>query len=642
VAETPSFFTEELFRELGEHLPDFVWVRDVESGRVLYVNPSWERVTGRPAPIGEHYSEFFAPIHPDDIERAREAARRSPLGGYDELLRFVHVSGSIRWVHLRTFPIRDASGRVYRVAGVGEDVTDVQRAREAHEATETKFRALVEHSTDVIAVIGPDATFQYLSPAFETVVGSPASEWLGRPSPDLVWPDDLERAMRLLREILDSPGRVIAWELRVRHRDGSWRWLEGASTNYTSDPAVAGIVVTCRDVTERRARDGAFRSMQQQLLQSQKMESVGRLAGGVAHDFNNLLTVITGNASLAKLDLRRDDPLWASLDRIEEASHSAASLTEQLLAFSRKQIVAPKVISLNAVIARTERMLTRLISEEVALETRLAPDLDSVRVDPAQVEQVLVNLAVNARDAMPEGGRLTIETANRRSGGEDARESGHDPSGDYVMLAVTDTGSGMTSEVRQRVFEPFFTTKEEGKGTGLGLSIVYGIVTQNGGQIEVSSEVGTGTTFTIYLPRVDAGPEAETEPTVAHTLGGSETVLLVEDAEPVRAFAAKVLTRLGYEVRACADGVEALEAVERLEYPVRLLVTDVVMPGMNGQVLAERVRASRPDVKVLFTSGYTGSVIFDHGVLDDGVDFLPKPYGAEDLARRVREVLDRA
>ena len=410
--------------------------------------------------------------------------------------------------------------------------------------------------------------------------------------------------------------------------DGSTRSFE-----LRIQPCEAGLVILSIDVTDGR-------KLEEQLRHAQKMEAVGRLAGSVAHDFNNMLSVILSYSSMLLDDLKPVDPLRADVDAIRKAGEKAAELTRQLLAFSRQQVLAPRVVDLNDVLGECERMLRRLLGADIELVTRYDRNLAKVKVDPNQMDQVVMNLVINARDAMPNGGKLTIETRNvilDRT--YVANHLGVTP-GPHVMLAVSDTGVGMDKEMQARIFEPFFTTKDKGKGTGLGLSTVFGIVRQSGGNVWVYSEPGSGTTFKVHLPcadPVEVEPEELVQPT---TLTGTETVLLVEDQEEVQQVAREILRRYGYHVLEAKNAGEALLSCERHPRTIHLLLTDVVMPQMNGRELADRLVQVRPELKVLFMSGYTENAIVHHGILDSGVAYIQKPIVPESLARRVREVLD--
>lgn len=400
------------------------------------------------------------------------------------------------------------------------------------------------------------------------------------------------------------------------------------------------VLVCLEDITPLKRAQEDKAELQGQLRQAQKMEAIGQLAGGVAHDFNNILTVISGCAQLALIDVRAGDPLKGYLEEIKRASDRAASLTRQLLAFSRKQAFEPKVLDFNQVLKRLDKMLSRLIGEDIMLEFRPAEPLGKVKADPGQIEQVIINLALNARDAMPKGGKLLIETANVELDEVYARRHVNVAPGSYVMVSVSDTGVGMSQDVRERLFEPFFTTKEQGKGTGLGLSTVYGIVNQSGGSIWVYSEPGQGATFKIYLPRVDEPLDDLRKEAAGEIPRGSETVLLVEDEETVRNLAVRVLAGLGYRVLEAPDGGVAFELGGQYREPIHLLLTDVVMPGMSGRELALRLLEIHPEAKVLYMSGYTDDAIVSHGVLSPGVGFIQKPFTLEGLSRKVREVLD--
>jgi two-component system cell cycle sensor histidine kinase/response regulator CckA len=402
-------------------------------------------------------------------------------------------------------------------------------------------------------------------------------------------------------------------------------------------------IAALRNRDEKERAEKVLEKTQEQFLQAQKMEAVGRLAGGVAHDFNNLLTVISGYADLLLDGMATGSTPRGQLEEIRRAADRATRLTRQLLAFSRKQIFTPRIVNLNAVVTAAEDMLSRLLGEDIGLTANLAPSLGHVKADPVQIEQVIMNLAVNARDAMPKGGRLMIETSNVDLDEEYTRSHPYIEPGNYVLLALSDTGCGMDAETQSHIFEPFFTTKARGKGTGLGLSTAYGIIKQSGGYVNVYSEVGRGTTFKLYLRRVDEPIEVEAPPAgPAAGVEGTETILLVEDEPAVRELAEKTLRSGGYTVLAAGEYIEALALSNRHSGTIHLLVTDVIMPGLNGRELAECLHALRPQMRVLFVSGYTADAIAQHGILDEGVAFLPKPFSPRDLLVRVRQTLDSA
>jgi signal transduction histidine kinase len=443
-----------------------------------------------------------------------------------------------------------------------------------------------------------------------------------------------------LRKVKRLYGTAEIGNDTVLFKDG--RLFERYTMPMMEGGSVVGRLWSFRDVTGRRKAEEEKERLRAQLQQAMKMEAVGRLAGGVAHDFNNLLTAIMGNVSLAGMKLSPTDPARSLLVEANKAAESAASLTQQLLAFSRKQIIQPKNLDLNAQIAEMKKMLVRLIGENIELKTVPGADLGPVRIDAGQFEQILANLAVNARDAMPGSGKLLIETANVELDEAYGVTHPYVRPGRFVMLAVSDTGHGMSAEVRRQIFEPFFTTKPKGTGTGLGLSTIYGVVKQANGSIEVYSEVGRGTTFKIYLPRVEGEAARPKESSAPMELqGGSETVLLVEDEEIVRNLGVRILSGLGYRVMHAGNGDEAIELARDHGERIDLLMTDVVMPGMSGRELANRLACLHPETRMLFTSGYTDNAIVHHGVLDEGVSFIGKPYSHSALARKVREVLDQ-
>jgi two-component system, cell cycle sensor histidine kinase and response regulator CckA len=462
----------------------------------------------------------------------------------------------------------------------------------------------------------------------EEEISDDISEWRNR-----VHPEDLDGVMQALQEYIRGARSTYVSEFRLRHKDGSYRHILARGSKLLDENGKpVRILGSHVDITERT-------QLQAQFLQAQKMASVGQLAGGVAHDFNNLLTVIIGTVDLALVDLRADDPLRAHLDQVLQSARRASLLTQQLLAFSRQQILHPKVIDLNSVVAEMQSMLRRLIGENITLQFLPAQELDCVRADPGQISQVILNLAVNARDAMPTGGTLTIELRNVELDKEYASAHVSVEPGRYVMLCVSDTGTGMSEATRLRIFEPFFTTKPAGKGTGLGLSTVYGIVTQSGGSIAAYSEVGLGTTFKIYLPGVEAAPRDE-PPRVPTRAAGTETVLVVEDEPAVRALATRALESAGYSVLSAGTGEEALRILGHHAGPVHLMMTDVVLPGIGGPLLAAQTASSHPQMKVLYASGYTDDAILRHGVLANPAHFLSKPYSLADLHRAVRDALD--
>jgi PAS domain S-box-containing protein len=475
------------------------------------------------------------------------------------------------------------------------------------------------------------------------MLGFTAEEMIGRP----VWTFNVEEevAREQVRAKLAGalpPG--VNLERTYRRKDGStFPGLCQDRLILDETGRIKGIRCTIQDITKLKQAEEHKASLEEQLRQSQKMEAIGRLAGGIAHDFNNLLTVINGYIHLSLLDLAPDDPMKGNIDQIQGAANRASNLTRQLLAFSRRQILDPKVLDLNGVLRDLYQILRRVIGEDIELVTLLDENAGRVKADPGQIEQVIMNLAVNARDAIPNGGNLIIEIADVELDKEYARSHVSVKPGPYVRLTVSDTGVGMTPEVRERIFEPFFTTKESGKGTGLGLSTVYGIVKQSGGNIWVYSEPGHGTVFKIYLPRVDepaAGREGE-KMELKESPCGNERILLVEDEEAVRELAAEFLRRHGYTVLEAQDGEGALLICGDHRGPIDLLLTDVVMPGMSARELSERLVSLRPETKVLYMSGYTDDAIVHQGILEKGIDFIQKPFSLAGLAKRVREVLDK-
>jgi PAS domain S-box-containing protein len=530
-------------------------------------------------------------------------------------------------------PVRDEAGAVARFVATKQDVTARKRAEAALRASEERFRSLVDHLDTLVYTTDLDGRVVFVNHAIERF-GFTVADMLGRVAIELVHPDDRAaldrtRADRLDAARPDSPEQVL--EFRLVDGAGKPRFVRATNRPIYTDGRLTGLTSVLVDLTEQHEAEEKLRA-------AQKMEAVGRLAGGVAHDFNNLLSVIGSYTDLALEGLHPSDPLRADLEEVRAAATRAEQLTRQLLAFSRRQVLQPKPTSLTDLARGLEKMLGRLIGEDIALELDLAPGLPQTLADPGQLEQVLMNLAVNARDAMPDGGRLVIATREVELAPRRAAASGVAP-GRYVELAVTDTGSGMDAATRARVFEPFFTTKGLGKGTGLGLSTVYGIVAQSGGGIEVDSAPGRGATFRVHLPRHDAPtPAAAKASSPAPSARGHETVLVVEDEPAVRDIARRILDAAGYRVLTAAGPAEALLTAEQDGASIDLVVTDVVMPGMNGRELAARIGPLCPHADVLFMSGYTDDSLERHGVL--GPTFLQKPFTARALAAKVRAVLD--
>jgi two-component system cell cycle sensor histidine kinase/response regulator CckA len=517
------------------------------------------------------------------------------------------------------------------------DLSQHQQAEKARADAETKYRMLVEHVNAItyIAEIGINGKWYYISPQVENILGYTPEEWLALSSnwDQHIHPDDLP--IVIAAEEQSRNGFPFQAEFRVRRKDGREVWLSDTAVivqGSDSHPVMEGIMV---DITERKA-------LETQLQQSRKMEAVGRLAGGIAHDFNNLLTIISGYTEMALSRPHLPSEAHADIERIENASGRAAALVRQLLAFSRKQVMQPKILDLNKIVLNLDSLLRRLMDERIEMVTRVKDDLGKVKADPAQVEQVIMNLVVNARDAMPEGGRLVVETCNTDLDANYAVDHVSVRPGRYVMLAVSDTGVGMDRQTVAHIFEPFFTTKESGRGTGLGLSTVYGIVKQSGGYIWVYSEPGKGSTFKVYLPRVDEVAEAVGAAQAApRAERGTETILIVEDEEAVRELIQTVLTEKGYDVIPSRDPQHAEQIAERFAGEIHLLLTDMVMPGTSGRELAERISAKRRGIRVLFMSGYTDNVITSGGMLEEGLAFLQKPFSPAALVQKVREVLSQ-
>ena len=689
------------FRQLAENINEVFWMAAPDLHEMLYVSPAYEAIWGRTCEsLYERRDSFFDVIHHEDRNRVRTVFERLRQGeNRDEQYRIVRPDGSIRWIRDRAFAVKDEEGSVIQVVGIAEDITERRmaegRIREADQRAIKEYERLLDRLAHLASAFGTARDIQTifralrdfslaLTPSFALVVclydegrsvrngvylfsngkefdpsgvepiqvrQGPVSRAIktsqvvtcndyqaelgGRTHVGVGFDEDDKQPLSALIAPMTIMGRTVGTIEVQSYALGAYTQEHTTAMRLAANLA-ANAIENVRLIEQERAKE-------EQLRQSQKMEAVGRLAGGVAHDFNNLLTAITGYSDLTLRRLEENNPLRRNIEEIRKAADRAANLTRQLLAFSRKQVLQPKVLNLNDVVSDMDKMLRRLIGEDIDLLCIPEPGLGCTKADPGQIEQVIMNLVVNSRDAMPRGGKLTIETQNVCLDDVYASEHVSIQPGAYVMLIISDTGCGMDSETQARIFEPFFTTKEQGKGTGLGLSTVYGIVKQSGGYIWVYSEVGRGTTFKIYLPRVDGEVQHE----IAHKLlaplpQGTETVLLVEDESMVRRMARQVLELNGYHMLEASGAQEAIEICGQYDMTIHLLLTDVVMPQMGGKELSDKIRTLRPQIKVLFMSGYTNDAIVHHGVLDRNVAFLQKPFVPSALAHKVREVLDKS
>ena len=623
--------TTERFRQLADNIPEVFFVMDAQLRETLYINPAYERIWGRtPRSLYDDPRSFIEPVVAEDRDRLLTYIDQIQRGEVRPNIEFnvTHPDGATRSVLAHAVPIRNDAGEVYRISGVAVDVTERRAAQLALEESVERFRKLTEASFDGIWIAGEGLTREVNRGFLEIFGYEHEDEVVGRPVLDFVAPESRQMVHQRVAANIEGTHELVG----VR-KDGGKILLEATARAHTID-GKPGRITALRDLTERR-------TLEEQYRQAQKMEAVGRLAGGVAHDFNNLLTVITAYTDMLLAEFGNEDPRRSDLEEVRKAADRAVGLTRQLLAFSRQQVLEPKLLLLEEVVQQTQKLLMHIIGEDIELATEFGTAACFVHMDRGQLEQVIMNLAVNARDAMPTGGKLTIETAVVDLDVDYATAHWPATTGRYAMLAMSDTGIGMDEATRARIFEPFFTTKEPGKGTGLGLATVYGIVKQSGGFIWAYSEPGEGATFKIYLPlqedtTVPTGDEHVPQPAQR----GTETVLLVEDSQAVRNIARRMLEQHGYHVIDAPSAKAALELAAGLERPVHLLLTDVVMPEMSGRKLAEAFAAYQPQAKVLYMSGYTDDAVIRHGVLAAKTPFLQKPFSPIALATRVREVLD--
>ena len=632
--------SETYYRALIENASDLISILDSE-GKMRFQSPSIKRILGYDSGelIGNLNFDF---LHPDDSEKARQAiveVVRNPSKPVEVEVRFRHKKGY--WRHfactltnlLDNFAIKGIVSNAF-------DITERKQTEEALRESEERYRILFDSNPLPMWVVEAETlNFLAVNDAAIKHYGYSYEEFLAMSLANVHLPEDVPDLMKNLADPTSPVYRADVW--KHRRKDETTIDVEITSHDLMFSGKRARLVLI-NDITEQKWAEEALRQSEEQLRQSQKLESVGRLAGGIAHDFNNMLTAINGYSDLILARLAADDPIRRNVEEIKKAGVRSAELTHQLLAFSRRQILQAKVLDLNKVISDTIIMLQRLIGEDIHLIASLSPEIGLIEADPGQLSQVILNLVVNSRDAMPKGGSIVIETESVYLDEQYAGQHISAKPGDYVMLAVSDTGTGMDEETRKQIFEPFFTTKEIGKGTGLGLSTVYGIVKQSGGNIWVYSEIGKGTTFKIYLPIMSQNA-AVAEKTIEsiELQKGSETILLVEDEDVVRNLSREVLELCGYKVIEAENGLAALAICEKYGGEIDMLMTDVVMPQMGGRELAQTLLESYPQMRVLFTSGYTDDAIVRHGILDVGTNFIQKPFTFENLARKIRELFDK-
>ncbi len=626
---------------------DAVIVTDDKS-LITFMNPVAETLTGWKLKdaLGTNLAEVFKIVSPENRTAAQPASRNGDAANYSLLIasdgREIPIDDSAA-------PIRDENGNLTGAVLVFRDISSRQQAEaELHrrfvqlQHSEERYRALYDDNPAMYFTVDISGKILSVNQFGADQLGYKVEELVGQSVLEVFYEEDKSTAQQNLAAWLQNPEQIAPCELRKVRKDGTLLWVKELPRVVRDSDGRQVVLIVCEDITKSKEMEEALRQREEQLRQAHKMEAIGRLAGGVAHDFNNMLTAIIGTAEMTMLELNRDHPVRKELKGIKQTADRAANLARQLLTFARRQIIAPSLLNLNDVLLNLDKLLHRLAGEGVELAISTAPDLGFVKVDSGQIEQMIINLAINARDTMPHGGKLTIETANVTLDEAHARQHPEVAPGEYVMLLVRDTGAGMTEEVKKHLFEPFFSAEDTGKGTGLGLATAYGVVKQNHGHILVDSAPGQGTAFRIYLPRLaDAGIVPEYDQSHVPS-PGTETVLLVEDEPGVREVAARLLRERGYHVLVAANGDEAVQmAKAHAKDKIHLLITDVVMPRLSGKMVADQLKALQPDMKVLFISGYADNTIIRPGNEDTSLAFLQKPFSPALLAHKIREMLDK-
>ena len=642
LAESALRQRESYLSAIIENQPGLVWLKDAES-RFLMVNKTFAATCGLETPeqvVGKTDLDIWPQEVAEKYRADDHRTMHSAAPFTDE--ESIPVQGQIRWFETFKKSVFDDKGNPIGTTGYSRDITERKQAEEELSKRESLFRSITENAFDMISLLDMNGCYTYCNPSYTHSLGYKFDELRGRSALDLLHPDDRSDIQKALQDTREGKVDSYHFETRVLHKDGSFKWVNHrASVLLDANRTPMQILVMGTDVTAHKLEEEQKEKLEAQLLQAQKMESIGRLAGGVAHDFNNMLGVIMGHAELALENTPPSQPIHSDLQEIRKAAERSAGLTKQLLAFARKQTAAPKILHLNETVEGMLQMIQRLIGEQIELKWNPGADIGPVKMDPSQIDQILVNLCVNARDAIGSGGRIQIETRNQVF--DETACTGHVGirPGEYVRLSVRDTGCGMDAETIAQIFEPFFTTKGLGKGTGLGLATVYGIVKQNHGMIDVQSTPGQGTTFHVYLPRhgLVSSSQPESAAPSSHK-PSAETILLVEDEPAILTMTKNMLQRQGYTVLAAGSSGEAIRLAQDHAGRIDLLVTDVVMPEMNGRDLARTLHSLCPNIKRLFMSGHTADVLANHGMLDAGVHFIQKPFTRKLLMDKILDALE--